>query len=42
MKMEHALLAPFDGVVVSVTAAVGDAVGADAILVELGDEEAAG
>ena len=40
MKMEHALLAPFDGVVVSVTAAVGDPSARSAILVELGDEEA--
>ena len=32
MKMEHALTAPFDGVVAEVNAAVGDQVGADAVL----------
>ncbi|MGQ3107433.1 MAG: biotin/lipoyl-containing protein, partial [Niveispirillum sp.] len=32
MKMEHALTAPFDGVVGEVNAAVGDQVGADALL----------
>ena len=30
--MEHALTAPFDGVVAEVNAAVGDQVGADAVL----------
>ena len=32
MKMEHALVAPFDGVVGAVAFAVGDQVGADAVL----------
>ena len=32
MKMEHALVAPFDGVVESVAAAVGDQVGEGAVL----------
>ena len=32
MKMEHALVAPFDGVVGTVSFAVGDQVGADAVL----------
>ncbi len=32
MKMEHALVAPFDGVVGAISAAVGDQVGADAVL----------
>ena len=32
MKMEHALVAPFDGVVGAVNAAVGDQVGADTVL----------
>ena len=32
MKMEHALVAPFDGVVGAINAAVGDQVGADAVL----------
>ncbi|PZN98732.1 MAG: methylcrotonoyl-CoA carboxylase [Alphaproteobacteria bacterium] len=32
MKMEHALVAPFDGVVGAINAAVGDQVGADTVL----------
>jgi acetyl/propionyl-CoA carboxylase alpha subunit len=32
MKMEHALVAPFDGVVGEISVAVGDQVGADAVL----------
>ena len=42
MKMEHALHAPFAGVVTAVHVRAGEVVAADAILVELGDEEAAG
>ena len=38
MKMEHALSAPRDGVVDSVSAAEGDQVGDGAILVTLADE----
>ncbi len=32
MKMEHALVAPFDGVVGTINAAIGDQVGADTVL----------
>ncbi|MDZ4111284.1 MAG: biotin/lipoyl-containing protein [Brevundimonas sp.] len=32
MKMEHALVAPFDGVVSEIGVAVGDQVAADAVL----------
>lgn len=35
MKMEHALVAPFDGVVGAINAAVDDQVGADAVLADI-------
>jgi len=35
MKMEHALLAPFDGVVAELSVAVGDQVGEDMVLVRI-------
>ncbi|WP_374599580.1 biotin carboxylase N-terminal domain-containing protein [Brevundimonas sp.] len=35
MKMEHALVAPFDGVVGAINATVGDQVGADAVLAQI-------
>lgn len=39
MKMEHALTAPFDGVVAEINAAVGDQVGADAVLAKIEPNE---
>jgi biotin carboxyl carrier protein len=36
MKMEHVVVAPYDGTVLSVEASVGDRVAANAILVVLG------
>jgi biotin carboxyl carrier protein len=40
MKMEHALAAPFDGVVAEVSCAVGDQVQEGALLVQLEKEAA--
>ena len=40
MKMEHALVAPFDGVVGTINAAIGDQVGADAVLAVIEGESA--
>ena len=40
MKMEHALVAPFDGVVGTINAAIGDQVGADTVLAVIEGESA--
>ena len=40
MKMEHALVAPFDGLVGTINAAIGDQVGADAVLAVIEGESA--
>jgi 3-methylcrotonyl-CoA carboxylase alpha subunit len=39
MKMEHALVAPFDGVVGAINASVGDQVGADTVLAVVSSNE---